>query len=437
MLRAAGNVMKRRKFIGFALLGSATIALIAAMFLSGLALHSDAEAFTHGKSGGSASTYDGLVATRGSAPSGKRSETQAMARTAFFTRGAVTQIKVIIPNWYNQELAPGSAATDTASIEYPLGTCTTLKKSGSATITNPNGGQVETDYATVSIPANTQAWYRLWSTNASGIVVQSFQGRQASLGDALIVGNSGVVDQTVSCGTVTDGGTFETIAPLAIIAPITAPSVCILGDSIALGVDNDHTPNSTGDNGSIAPSISPSFGYSNMAVNGETAALFVTTHTNRAAVLPYCSHTIVEYGTNDLYLNGDSVATLQARLTTIYGLAAPAVVFQSTLIARTDSSDFWVTTSGQSYPTLPIPNVEPLRVSFNSALTSASFGPNGGYFDPQSVVGTGTNNSIWKAVSGFPACDHWTQDGVHPTTCSYYTQLQGSGYIDLSRIHRP
>lgn len=377
--------------------------------------------------------YDGLVATRGSAPSGLQAQVQAMARTASFTRSAVTQIKIITPNWYNAEIAPGSAATVTASIEYPAGTFTQLKWSTATSVVIANGGQATSDYATVSIPTNTKFWIRQYILCASGTVVQSYQGQNLTLGDALILGNSGVVDQTLS-GTVTDGGTPVSIAPLAIIAPIpvTTPSVGILGDSIALGVDNAHTPNSVGDTGSIAPSIGPSFGYSNMGVNAETAANFVSTHTNRAAVLAYCTHVIVEYGTNDIYFGG-SVATLQGNLTTIYSLAASgSTVFQTTLIARTTSTDFWATTAGQS--TITGGGEESRRVAFNTALTSASFGPNGGYFDPQSVVGTGTNNSIWKAGAGFSACGTWTDDGVHPNTCSYYTQLQGSGYIDVSRI---
>lgn len=391
-------------------------------------------AWTHGSPG--ASTYDGLVATRGSAPSAQRAETQAMSRLASFTRSAVTKIKIITPNWYNGETAPGATATLTASIEYPAATCTQLKWSGATSVSVPSGGQVTSDYLTINIPANAQFWIREYITNASGVVTQSFQGQKLSLGDALIVGNSGVVDQTVSCGTVTDGGIFDSIAPLAIIAPITAPSVCILGDSIALGIDNDHTPNSTGDNGEIAPSIAPSFGYSNMGVNGETASSFVSTHANRAAVLPFCSHVIVEYGTNDIYLNEDSVATLEGHLTTIYGLAAVgAVTFQNTLIARTASTDGWATTANQA--TITASGEESRRVAFNTALTSASFGPNGGFFDPQAIIGTSTNNSIWKSVgAGFAACNPWTNDGVHPNTCSYYTQLQGSGFIDLSRIHR-
>lgn len=390
-------------------------------------------AWTHGNG---AATYDGLVATRGSAPSGKRAETQAMSRLASFTRGAVTQIKLIIPNWYNGEVAPGSTATVTASIEYPAGVCTQLTWSSATSVVAPDGGQVTSDYVNLVIPTNTQFWIREYITNAGGVPFASFQGQDLSLGDALVVGNSGVVDQTVSCDTVVDGGTFASIAPLAIIAPITAPSVCILGDSIALGVDNDHTPNSVGDSGSIAPSIGPSFGYSLLAVNGEYASQYVSTHTNRNAVLPYCTTVIVEYGTNDIYLGGDSVAALQSNLTTIYGYAIPKTVFQTTLIARTNSSDFWATTAGQS--TITAGGEESRRVAFNTALTSASFGPNGGFFDMQSVVGTSTNNSIWKAGNpGFAPCvPNWTTDGVHPNTCSYYSVIQNSGYIDLSSGNR-
>lgn len=385
-----------------------------------------ASAWVSGTRHGTTTVYDGLVATRGSAPSGQRAETQAMARCASFTRSAATKIKIITPNWFGAENVPGATATVTASIEYPAGTFTQLKWSSATSATISNGGQVTSDYATlaVPIPINTQYWIREYIINASGVVVDAFQGQQLSLGDALIVGNSGVADQTLS-GTVTDGNTFESICPLAIIAPITAPSVCILGDSIALGVDNDHTPNSAGDNGAIAPSIGPSFGYSNMGVNGDSASAFVSNHTNRGAVLPYCTTVDVEFGTNDLELLGNSVAQLQANLTTIYGLAAAgSTVFQNTLIPRTDSSN------------VPVAS-ESKRVAFNTALRSASFGPNGGYFDPEPIVGTSTNNSIWKTSPSFPACNPWTDDHVHPNTCSYYGPIQSSGYIDLSRIHYP
>ncbi len=403
--------------------------------LIAVALYGDAGAWKLGVSVVAPTTYDGLAGTRGSAPGQKLAQTQAMARTAIFSRSAITQIKIITPNWYGAELAPGSTATVTASIEYPAATCTQLKWSAATSSVIPDGGQVTSDYVTISIPANTQFWVRQYTTNASGVVAAYYQGQNLSLGDALVVGNSGVADQTVSCGTVTDGGTFTSIPPLAVIAPIALtpvklPSVCILGDSIAIGVNNDFAPNSVGDSGEIAPSIGPSFGYSNMGVNGETAANFVSTHTNRAAVLQYCSSTIVQYGINDLQF-GASVAALQASLTTIYGLApGGATVFQNTLIPFTSSTDGWATTVNQTTSAF-----ESNRVAFNSALTSASFGPNGGYFDPQPVVGTSTNNSLWKAGAGFPACSPWTTDGVHPSTCTYYTQLQGSGYIDLSRIH--
>jgi len=373
-----------------------------------------------------------------------------MSVLGFYTRSPITQIKFIFPNWYGVsggggETAPGSTATITASVEYPPGTCTPLTFSSASSATITNGGQVTSDYVTIpgGIPTNTLAKIREYLLNSSGIVVNNFLQPTAGMGDALIVGNSGVVDQTVSCGTVTDGGNFQTIAPLAIIAPITAAAVCGYGDSIMIGVNNTHQPNSAGDSGEVMPSIGPSFGYSNMGVNGETASSFVSTHTNRAAVLPYCSHEVVEYGTNDLYLNGESAATLEGNLTTIYGygaasLVSPKTVFQTTLIARTTSNDSWATTSGQLYVITPYAGEVP-RVTFNSDLTSAAFGPNGGYFAPDPVVGTSTNNGFWKSVGAGLACSGgaWTQDGTHPNDCGYYTGLQSSGFINTSRIHRP
>lgn len=392
-----------------------------------------------------ASTYEGLVGTRGFVPSHLSTFTQAQTRTAIFIPGpGFSQVKFDIANYYGAEIAPGSAATDTGSVEYPQGTCTPVKKTGSTTITVADGGHVTTDYAVVTVAGPTWIWYRGHFSNPSGIVIDAFQGQNAAIGDALVLGNS-VPDQTVTCDPVIDSGSGGAIiAPVATIAQTTAPSVCIVGDSIPLGVDNDHFPNSVGDPGVVAPIIGPAFGYSLLAVNGDTSDNFVTNHANRGAILPYCTHIDVEYGTNSIYLNGDSVATLKSSLTSVYALAAPgSTVFQHTLIARTCSTDFWATTANQTpYNGLGAApcnvDFESLRVSFNSDLISGSFGPNGGYFDMQSVIGTGTNNSIWKAGSpGFTPCvPNWTNDGTHPDTCSYYSVIQSSGYLPLSRIHR-
>lgn len=378
---------------------------------------------------GGLSLYNGLAITRGSAPSGKLTQTQAMARTAFFTRDNIDGIEFFIANWFNEETAPGGILTVNVSIEYPAGHCSNVVSASIA-----DGGQAKLAKAIAAIPTNTQAWFRGYFTNPNGIPFSNFQGQNLALGDALVVGNSGIVDQTGSCTPVTDGGTFASIAPLAGIAAIEVPSICILGDSIALGVDNDHTPNSTGDNGIIAPSISSSFGYSLLAVNGESASAFVSNHANRGAIFSYCTAVTVEYGTNDLELLGNSVAQLQANLTTIYGLPSVGTqIFQNTLIARTTCSTNCSTLADQT----PVAS-ESKRVAFNSALISGSFGPNSGFFDPQSFVGTSTNFSIWKAGSpGFPPCvPNYTNEGVHPVTCAYYQVLQNSGYIDLSRIHR-
>lgn len=391
-----------------------------------LSLVTSAVAWTHGTTAG---PYDGLAITRGSAPSGKLAQTQAMARTAFFTRDNVDGIEFFIANWFNGEIATGGTLTVNVSIEYPLGHCSNVVSASIA-----SGGQVKLAKAIAAIPAHTQAWFRGYFTNPSGIPYGAFQGQNLSLGDALVVGNSGVADQTSSCTTVVDGGTTASIAPLAGVASITNSSVCILGDSTALGVDNDHTPNATGDNGIIAPSISLSFGYSLLAVNGESASDFVSNHINRGAILPYCTTVSVVYGTNDLELLGHSVAQLKADLTTIYGLPPVGTrTFQNALIARTNCATTCATLADQT----PVGS-ESKRVAFNSDLISGLFGPNAGFFDPQSVVGTGTNFSIWKAGSpGFPPCvPNWTNEGVHPDTCAQYQALQSSGYLDTSRIHR-
>lgn len=403
-----------------------------AAFKIGLALFLAAVCcgFSHG-----VPPYDGISATRGRVNNTlTTANKQMMTRSGHYARGNLTKIRVMLGNFYviqqnnPVETGSGSAATVTASIEYPSGTCTQLLFSGVASVSIANLSTAVSDYLTLFIPNGSKFWVRVFFTNTTGIVYSSGAGSgmvledQAGMGHAMTVAASGLSDKTVDCTSVSDSAVGMHF-PMAIISPIYQPSVCIFGDSIAW-FQNDSYSGTSGDAASIARSIGPSYGYSNMAIGFDSAADFVGSHTQRIKIAPYCSSAIVEYGRNDFYDLGNSLAQLEAALTSIYGYFPSTMkgVYQTTLTPDTTSTDTWSTTTNQT-----VGAFETSMAAFNSALLANSFGPKSGALDVRSAVGTGTNNHFWQlyAACGGSTC---TTDGAHPTHNSF-VNIQTSGVI--------
>jgi lysophospholipase L1-like esterase len=372
-------------------------------------------------------TYDGFAATRGTYPSNNSGITGANVRSGHYARNSITQLKILCLNFYGPtEAATGATMSVTASVEYPAGVYTQILFSASATGTISNGGSLVSDYVTPTtpIPNAERFWIRMHLANSSGIPTQNGSITPAENVNNAFMGDcfeTSATDKTMS-GTISavENVTYHPV----VIAPITAPSVLILGDSISVGYGDfeptDHTSGIGGDIGAIARTIGPSFGYSNMAMNAEAASDFITNHTKRLAVLPYCTHVIVNYAVNDLFA-GASAATIESRLTTIYGYCTGKTVFQTTVPPRTNSSDVWVTTVNQS---IPDAGKESARATLNSDLRS-SFGPAGGVFDTGAVVETSTK---WIASK--------TGDGVHPNQ-SGYLDIKASGAVNNALIGTP
>lgn len=372
--------------------------------------------------------YDGLVGTRGRIAASLDSNNQAMSRSASIARTTISRIGVVIPNVYvdndtatYQELGSGSTATVTASIEYPLGTCTQLKFSGASSGSILSGSVLASDEVTLAIPTGEMFWVRIFWVGASGVPITLSQ-RDGN--DAVNLAASGLSDQTVNCDTVTHNGGGNQFFPLAITGPTTQPSVCFVGDSIDYG----YSDVSAIDMGFLARSIGPGFGYASLAAPGDEARRFVANHAQRDKILAHCSHLIVGYGHNDLS-RGQTLAQLETNLTAIYGLSSllngPAVVFQRTLLPSPSSTDACTTLGGQT-----VPGWESDRVTFNTALRAASFGPAGGQFDTASVLETSSNSGFWITSPRYSA------DCVHPSNPGY-VHVTDSGVIDLARIHRP
>lgn len=407
----------------------AIVSLVVLLILSGGAW----SGYRHGTQ---PSPYTGLVGTRAKVPASyDTANKQMMAQSFFYTRATTSSLQVRFACWYenisasNAEAAPGSNCVVKASVEYPTGTCTPLLFSGSSSVTITAGSDVLSDALSISIPNNTKAFIREYMTNASGLIYTDQVGDWTT-GDRINVGVSGIADQTVTCTAVTlVAGSMS--LPLAIVGqvPGSQPSVCILGDSIADGTADVYS-GSSGDLGIIARSIGPTFGYINMGVNSDASSRFNASHTQRAKLLSYCSSAISEYGHNNFAADGESLATMEASLATLYttltaNLIGAKTIIQTTILPWTTSTDSWATTVNQTTS-----GFQASVAGYNTDLLAASVGPPGGFYNTSSVLGTGTNNSLW-IVSPSPP---YTADGVHPQPVGY-ALIQSSGIINTSRLH--
>ena len=396
--------------------------------------------------------FVGEVATRASVPDTfDATKTQMMSRSGHFARNDIKSLQIVLANFAStsptfSEEAPGNSATVTASIEYPAGSCHQVTFSSSSTGSVPNAGSLVSDALTVIIPNGSKFWVRIYQTSAGGVVYNAFlNGTQFvagnPMGDAVHLGTSGISDQTTTCDTITDNSDGGFHPPFAIIAKLSLPALCLLGDSETEGADSG--PDSNGNSGAIMRSLGPSFSYINLSVDGTSAAVFNTNANAIEAAFQWCSHLNVEF-VNDI-ANGASLPTIEASLSTIYSTftnytknSASATIFQNTAPPRTTSTDSWATLANQSTQSF-----ESVRVSFNTALRNATFGPNGGYFDFDQPLESSLNSGKWNAGGGFPACTSgsgnatdWTTDGVHPASCGSNV-VASSGVFVLSRIHYP
>jgi lysophospholipase L1-like esterase len=298
----------------------------------------------------------------------------------------------------------------------------------SATVTA--GLSVKADPVAITIPNGAKYFINEYMTNASGLIYSDQVGDWTN-GDRIDVGVSGIADHTVDCAAVTLTVGFMSY-PTSITGsvPSNQASVCLLGDSMTDGQDDAFTGTS-GDEGLLARSVGPSFGYINMGVNADSSGRFNASHTQRALLLQDCTTAVSAYGHNNFFADGETLVVMEANQQTMYGTVAANLIgsktiIQTTLPPTTTSSDNWATLGNQT-----VSGFNASLAGYNSALRAATTGPTGGYFDVNSVVGTSTNTMFW-ITNG--TAFFMTVDGVHPSPAGY-ALIQSSGIIDTTRMH--
>lgn len=370
--------------------------------------------------------YEGIVASRARMfiGNGSPGNKQTQCRSAHVATENLSAIRICFAGFSNggniggpiTDTGNGGATTITAGIEYPAGTFTQVKFSGSASGSIPDVGTLWSDYATVSVPSGATFWVRNLRTNASGIFFNGWQ--NATLGEATEVNASGLTDKTVS-GTIVDSGNGWSVPPLAITAMTNNASAVIIGDSLAAGTGDTEAASRDGKVGVIARSLG-NIPFVNIGRGSATAQSWASQAIGANAVIQKSSHLIVVLGSNDI--NGfQTKAQVISSLQSVAALARSGQkVYICTMLPRQSvaSDDDWATLAGQHVDTA----FDAVRVPFNTDARAIIAGTTGTY-DIAAGLESSLNSGKWIA-----ATPKNTIEGVHPTPVGYLL-LASAGLI--------
>lgn len=371
--------------------------------------------------------------------------------TQFQTRSVIkftengNQVSVVLANYYvgsatlGVETGSGTAGTISAQIEYPAGNCNRLTFSASNTTTIPNGGKVTSDVLTLPYVSGTYGFVRVFGTGFTTGIVGDFNSILSAPttdtvnGEAMQTANIGMTE--IPCGsTVTNTTANWMYRPIAIVGPTINRTICDIGDSIALGVLDTILSDKNDYGGVVERPLGQQIplGFISIASGGDRANYFISNHTNRGALFPYCTQAVIEFGVNDLIGGARTPAQLSADMTTLAGqftagsVGGVGKVWQTTITPDTTSTDSFVTTVNQTgvagNSNIPIYN----------DLVRAGISGYSGYFDIANALMSGVDSGLW-AVNGFAS--FCTIVGLHPqSTC--YMQAMNSGVFNPAVIHQ-
>jgi hypothetical protein len=357
--------------------------------------------------------YEGSVASRARPVRTKdTSNKYLMARSAHVATENLTSIKLAFSNFANlnggsADAGLGASATVIASIEYPSGTFTQVKFSGTTTGTISDASLLFSDYLPVSVPSGATFWVRIFWNNPNGTFYNNYQ--NAFLGEAMALSTTSISNQTMG-GTITNSGSYSH-APIAILGITRNPSVIIIGDSLGVGwpdgEDVEDTSNSATGYGGKVGVIARSLGnvpFINLCEGGEAASDGLSNSTARKLLWTKGSHVFTQYVVNDMRDSETSATTIAALQAIWANIASFQKIYQTTCTPLTTSTDSWATLGNQT-----VLSSEAQRQVFNAAVRAGISGIKG-YVDITSALESSLNSGKWLVSPSPP----YTPDGIHP-----------------------
>jgi lysophospholipase L1-like esterase len=377
-----------------------------------------------------------VVAGRGAclggvANSGTTYTRQETRMKIFFGSSPCRDIQLVFTNSTSagsaSEVVGPNAITIEAALETitPSAFVTVTFNGGALTAVLQPGGTVVSDPIPMSFAANAQAWLR------TGLVVTAGQSWPrtsmfAISGESMYESTEATsqVQQTgamlIRNGQAGGGGYI----PSAIIGktadPI--PAVALVGDSIMAGTIGDSSSNVTGLRGFFAKGLVLPDGSTlpfTLLARASEQAVYCTSVGNfrRRFNYDYCTHAIVNYGTNDIAA-GATLVQIQGYLTEIWAQlkARNIKVYHSLILPRTTSSDTFATVANQTPATGFAKNG--IRDQLNAWIRLQVGTLIDGIIDPNVIAEDQTLGNRWVANG---VASSITADGIHPNVAGSLT----------------
>ena len=371
--------------------------------------------------------YLGQVATGSKIPQGWTGAVaqQSMSRSLHIASVNLTSFKLVYANWYayrqTSDLLLSGTTTTTATIEYPVGTFTRVKFSGTNSGTINGSGFLVSDAINVSIPRNATFFVRTWQSNPTGGIVYAQGSNTGTYGQGFVFGTT-TTDLTAGGAIVGNPSIINT--PVAIIGSTSSPSGCLIGDSRAAGYQDTANDN-TSFTGELERSVGPAYAFINMGVTNDYSGVWnIPANVQyRSQLIQYCSFGIDEYGINEIHVTGPStVAGYRAVIATYF---AGKKIYGTTIMPQASSTDTYKTLANQTVDS-QLANIR----TFNNLVIEGIAGETG-YIDIASVIDP-AGSGKWP-VNG--TANYYTGDGNHENT-PLSVLIQKSNVINTSWFQR-
>jgi hypothetical protein len=304
----------------------------------------------------------------------------------------------------------GSAFPMSAALETADGVIHPFTFGGNASATVSPGLTIMTDALNVSCMAGEVVWVRTYQNSSSNLCPTTYSAGTNCGGFA-----AGVNYTFTGSPPIADSNETYGYGPSAILGvpTTTAPSVAIVGDSIASGegdyANGAYYYSEWANGGSVAG------GYLARALTGAGIAHMSISHAGEQAygfvmianrqyrmglLAGACATAICEYGINDVVFGEQSLANVQGLLLEIWQLLivlGMPVVWQTTLTPSTTSSDGWATLTNQASTTSTGTNT--VRVELNDWLRAGAPLTSAASLNP---VAVGTSGALIAGQPGHP-----------------------------------
>ena len=332
--------------------------------------------------------------------------------------GGIMFPRVTYANWYmerrtsdSEQLGANPVTITACAIEYPIGTVNAATFAGVANVALAPGAEATTDPVMIVIPAGAVYAERVCTTvSAAGMswptgrLIYQATSKNEGLASGNTVSNAAQVFTTFS----TQAFVFSAISILGSPISIPAPSVAVLGDSIA-DRTGDTAADPEGNAGYIERLLGQKYAWVKSTCPGDRVSIWLANHALRTvSYQAACDVMICEYGRNDVSA-GSSLAVIQSQLLALweYHLSRGMRVYQTTITPYTTSTDAYATVANQTFQSAP---QETVRVALNTWLRTIP-APLSGVIDAALVAESGINSGKWAVL---PSGVATTTDGLHP-----------------------